>query len=200
MSHTRFLALNLCLAALALAGMGFHRLQNRGALIGGGIAPVKSAWLVYALSQFFILPGFLLMASSLPLAERLLLGMVFWSFVLRAPLEGWLLYVVRGWRCAYGITHDLCCLVLAAVGGALALARGAGGRAPAAGFALLAITLACEAFFAWRFSRLASPNDGVYFAAAVPRFAAVNRMTALALAVLLPATAAYLLLLRRSLP
>ena len=200
MSHLTYLELCLSLALLALAGMFFHRLQNRGALIGGKISSMKSIWLVCALSQFFILPGFLLLTSIFPRPEYQLLGIVFWSFVLRALLEGWLLYVVRGWRCAYGITHDLCCFVLTVAGGALALQRGREGRAAAAGFSLLAATLACEALFAWRFSRLASPNDGVYYAAATPRFSAVNRMTGLALAFFLPATAGYLLLLWRMFP
>jgi hypothetical protein len=52
---------------------------------------------------------------------------------------------------------------------------------------LLQITLFAEMFMAWEFSKLASPAEGIYFAADTPHFRLVNMASWIAVATGYPA-------------
>lgn len=198
MVSTALNPLFITLAALAAGIAGFARAQNRGRFTGGPISLPKTLWLGYALAMFYVLPWFLWRGGPLSPPDRRLFGVIFFWFALRAPIEGWMIYARRSWRCGYGIGHDLIALGVLLTGAALAFRRD-GINAPLAPWAaLLAATLAIEAYFAWRFSRVASPADGTYYAAHEPRFHRINRLTWGALALLAPGLLALLLLHRRA--
>ncbi|MEN9362179.1 MAG: hypothetical protein RL095_3714 [Verrucomicrobiota bacterium] len=175
--------LRLSILALYLACVAAGLWQNAvPGRLGGAISIPKILWLATALSAFFLVPPLILREQPLaPRARRLL--QVFWaSWLLRAPLEAALLLGwAGGWRCVYGISHDLACL-------ALVMAALATRPAPALRSWLfwLAAVLCCEASFAWLFSLLIDPRSGVWFADASAAFARINLGTAACLALLLP--------------
>ena len=155
---------------VALATGGFAWRQNRGGLVGGPIAPVKAAWLAFALIMFYVVPGTLAASGRHGAGVRLLFGAVLVSFVLRGAIELWLLYARRGWKCIYGVSHDLAMAVVVLIGWRLAAGNSAM-DARALWFAqFLIIVLIVEAWLANGFSKLASPADGTYFADHSPRF------------------------------
>ena len=107
---------------------------------------------------------------------------------MRAPIELWIIFFTRGWRCAYGITHDLLTF------GLLAFLRWrmspelARGDSPALRvLTLLQITLFVEMIMAWEFSKLASPAEGIYFAADTRHFRFVNLVSWIAVTIGYPA-------------
>jgi hypothetical protein len=165
----------LCLGA----GLWQNAVPGR---LGGAISWPKILWLATALSAFFLVPPLILREQPMnPRARRLL--QIFWtSWLLRAPLEAALLLGwAGGWRCAYGISHDLFCLGLIV---AALITRPA---PPLRSWLLwLAACLCCEATFAWLFSQLIDPRSGVWFADASAAFARINLGTATCLTFLLP--------------
>ena len=105
---------------------------------------------------------------------------MFLSFAARGVVELVVLYLTRDWRCIYGISHDAFTALLA-----LALAACARPATPldrrALRFVPILLTmLAVEAYFAWRFSLIASPAQGIYFAANAPEFQSLNDLTVIA--------------------
>lgn len=149
--------------------------QNRGGVVGGPISLPKVLWLNLTLTVFFGLPAVLWRDAALSPALRALWGWLLLSFVLRAVVELYLIYVTITWKCVYGISHDFFTLALAGVlRAALPAAGPADGRALAFVW-LYAAVLLVEAGMAKAFSRLADPKDGVYFASDDERFRRVNR-------------------------
>lgn len=147
--------------------------QNRGGVVGGPISLPKVLWLNLTLTVFFGLPAVLWRDAALSPATRALWGWLLLSFVLRAVVELYLIYVTITWKCVYGISHDLFQLGLAV---ALAAAVPAGADPRARAFLwLYGAVLLVEAGMARAFSLLADPKDGIYFASDDARFLRVNR-------------------------
>lgn len=162
--------------------------QNHLAVVGGPISMAKTLWLNYMLIAMYVVPFFLWRESTLAPETRSLFGWLFASFALRAPIEFWIIFFTRGWRCGYGITHDLLTV------GLLAFLRWRMSRdvarhdsAALRVATLLQITLFVEMFMAWEFSKLASPGAGIYFAADTPHFRIVNLASWVAVAIGYPA-------------
>jgi hypothetical protein len=144
----------------------------------------KTLWLNYMLIAMYIVPFFLWQEKTLAPATRSLFGWQFASFALRAPIELWIIFFTRGWRCAYGIAHDVLTFGLLAIlrwrmSPELARRDFAALRV----LTLLQITLFVEMFMAWEFSKLASPAEGIYFAADTPHFRFVNLASWIAVAI-----------------
>jgi hypothetical protein len=176
------------IAVLSAASAVFAWRQNHFAVVGGPISIAKTLWLNYMLIVMYIVPFFLWRDKTLALATRNLFGCLFGSFALRAPLELWIIFFTRGWRCAYGITHDLLTLGLM-----IYLRRRMSPElarrdvTPLRVATLLQITLLVEMFMAWEFSKLASPAQGIYFAADTQHFRLVNVASWIAVAIGYPA-------------
>lgn len=166
----------LCsVGVLAAATALFAWRQNHAGGVGGPISAAKTLWLNYMLVAMYVVPFFLWRDDTLAPATRRLFGGIFMSFALRAPIELWIIFFTRAWRCGYGIAHDLLTIGLIAIlrrsmrpevakrdSGAMRVAT------------VLQITLLVEICMAWEFSRLASPAQGIYFAADTPHFRVVN--------------------------
>jgi hypothetical protein len=163
------------IAALSAATALFAWRQNHAGVVGGPISAAKTLWLNYMLVAMYVVPFFLWRDGTLAPATRRLFGWTFISFALRAPIELWIIFFTRAWRCGYGITHDIVTIGLIEILrrriSADAAQRDSGAIRVAT---LLQITLAIETFMAWEFSRLASPGQGIYFAADTPHFRVVN--------------------------
>ena len=179
--HRRLVATIAAVAALT-ALFGWR--QNHGAVVGGPISTAKTLWLGYAIVMFYVVPIFLWRDTALDARVRRLFAWVTASFLARGVLELWIIYFTRGWRCEYGIAHDaftlLLVLMLRPSAGSVREARS---RHALAFATLLQITLVVEAFMAWSFSRLASPAEGIYFAADTAHFTFVNRASWIAVAI-----------------
>ena len=179
--HRAFIGAIVGIAALT-ALFGWR--QNQGSAVGGPISVAKTFWLGYALVMFYVVPLFLWRDGALDPHVRRIFGWVAASFAVRAVVELWVIYFTRGWRCEYGMAHDVLTLLLI-----VALRRDARGlpdersRDALALATLLQLTLVIEAFMAWSFSKLASPAEGIYFAADTDHFAFVNRASFLAVGV-----------------
>jgi hypothetical protein len=176
------------IAVLSAASAVFAWRQNHLAVVGGPISMAKTLWLNYMLIAMYVVPFFLWREKTLAPATRSLFGWLFASFAVRAPIELWIIFFTRGWRCGYGITHDLLTVGLLAflrrrMNPELARRESAALRVAT----LLQITLFVEMFMAWEFSKLASPAEGIYFAADTPHFRVVNSASWIAVAVGYPA-------------
>ena len=148
----------------------------------------KTLWLNYMLIAMYIVPFFLWREKTLAPETRRSFGWLFASFALRAPLELWIIYSTRGWRCAYGITHDLLTVgLLASLRWRMNPESAVRDFAALRILTLLQITLFVEMFMAWEFSKLASPAEGIYFAADTPHFRFVNLASWIAVAIGYPA-------------
>ncbi len=168
----------------------FARHQNRRNAVGGPISLPKMLWLNYALLVFVVLPFCLWRNSSFSPAARTLFGCVFALFALRGVVELWVLYFTRGWKCIYGILHDF--LVLAAIVSVGVELNPASDLRALQFAALMGVSLCVEAFMAWQFSKLASPAQGIYFAADTEHFRFVNRASWIAVALGYPVMGALL--------
>ena len=102
----------LAVAAIAIAAVAFHILQNQLALTGGGIAWPKSAWLGCTILFWFVLPALLVSDARLTAAWRAPFIALLALMCLRGVVELWMLYVSHNWSPFYGIGHDLVCLAL----------------------------------------------------------------------------------------
>jgi hypothetical protein len=164
-----------CVVALSATTALFAWRQNHVGGVGGPISAAKTLWLNYVLVAMYVVPFFLWRDGRLAPATRRIFGWTFMSFALRAPIELWIIFFTRAWRCGYGIAHDILTIGLITIlrrsishdvaqrdSGSLRVAT------------LLQLTLAVEIFMAWEFSRLASPAQGIYFAADTPHFRIVN--------------------------
>jgi hypothetical protein len=176
------------MAVLSAASTVFAWRQNHLAVVGGPISIAKTLWLNYMLIAMYVVPFFLWRKKTLAPATRSLFGWLFASFALRAPIELWIIFFTRGWRCAYGITHDLLTASLLVflrwrMSPELARRESAALRVAT----LLQITLFVEMLMAWEFSKLASPAEGIYFAADSPHFQVVNVASWIAVAIGYPA-------------
>jgi hypothetical protein len=164
-----------CVVALSAVTALFAWRQNHVGGVGGPISAAKTLWLNYMLVAMYVVPFFLWRDQTLAAATRRIFGWTFMSFALRAPIELWIICFTRAWRCGYGIAHDILSIGLIAI-----LRRSISHdvaqrdlRAIRVAM-LLQITLAVEILMAWEFSRLASPAQGIYFAADTPHFRIVN--------------------------
>ena len=157
--------------AAATALFGWR--QNKGGVVGGPISLPKILWLNLTLTVFFGLPFALWRETSLSPGMNALWGWLLLSFVLRAVIELYLIYVTISWKCLYGITHDLFSLALAVALRAGITPQPSDQKALAFLWVYAAVLLV-EAGMAKAFSRLADPKDGIYFASQEERFKRVN--------------------------
>lgn len=195
----------LWFGAVIVVGIGtlFAKRQNSAgrAPMGGAISRAKQVWLVWAVYVWFVATPVLAFAPIFPSPARIVLGAFSGFMLLRGLIELVMLFVTKNWRPPYGIAHDVACVVLL-LGGLVWIA---GHDEPVGGWALaylgvLTVSLMLETYYAFAFHGLVqgrtTGDDGVWFAdAADPRFARINRITALANAPLLLFMAAFLIAL-----
>lgn len=144
----RFVAL-ASVAAMAVAAIVFHMLQNRLSLTGGGIAWPKSLWLGCAILYWLVLPALLAADTRLRPAWRMPFAALLTLMGLRGLIELWMLYVSHNWSPFYGIAHDLLCLVTL-WGLALRAALGGGVHKTALVHAIATgLLFIPEMYFAW---------------------------------------------------
>lgn len=179
----------IAIGVVTAASFSFGWVQNTLHPVGGEISLAKVLWLNLTLLVFYVVPFWLWRDASLEPQARSIFGWVLASFALRAPVELYIIYFTRRWRCEYGIAHDLLTLLL--VCGLAWRRRGtiASGNESATGIfiPLLQVTLIVEMFMAWEFHKVASPANGTYFAAPTAEFNLVNRASWVAVALLYPA-------------
>src|SRR5258708_30393014 len=119
----------------------------------------KTLWVNYRVIGMDIVLFFLGREKNLAAATRSLFGWLFASFALRAPIELWIIFFTRGWRCAYGITHDLLtCGLLAFLRWRMSPELARRESAALRVMTLLQITLFVETFMASGSPHLASPS------------------------------------------
>lgn len=181
----------LYILAVTTASLVFGWAQNTFHPVGGAISVAKILWLNLTLLIFYVVPFWLWREPALDARLRSLFGLVLASFAIRAPIELYIIYRTRLWRCEYGLAHDLFTLLLVTW---FAWRRPGIGeirdRSGAGAFiALLQLTLLVEMFMAWEFRKVASPAAGIYFAAPTAEFNVVNRASWIAVAILYPALA-----------
>src|SRR5580704_15761817 len=143
------------IGVLSVASAVFAWRQNHLAVVGGPISIAKTLWLNYMLIAMYVVPFFLWRDKTLAPEMRRVFGWLFASFALRAPIELWIIFFTRGWRCGYGITHDVLTIGLLIflrwrMGPVLARREYVALRVAT----LLQITLCVEMFMAWEFSKL----------------------------------------------
>jgi hypothetical protein len=105
----------------------------------------------------------------------------FAGFILRAIIELPVMVFTNGWRCGYGIGHNVLMLTLLWLAGGGGIYRW-----------LLSLVLVAESLNAWLFAQAADPRAGTYFAGDSTAFNSINRITWIELAVLTPLLIAWL--------
>lgn len=156
----------------------FYGWQNQYGVVGGGISLAKALWLATALVSLFLIPGWLWRDGNLSRIERTRYGVFFAGYVLRAVIEMPLLLFTYEWRCWHGIAHNATMLAL------LWFMRR--GRNEAKFDGLLTLVILAESLNAWMFSKVGSPQTGIYFADASLAFARINIITWIELSILIP--------------
>src|SRR5258708_29258683 len=118
----------------------------------------KTLWVNYRVIGMDIVLFFLGREKNLAAATRSLFGWLFASFALRAPIELWIIFFTRGWRCGYGVTHDLLTIgLIAFLRWRMSPDPGRRDFSALRVVTLLQITLFVEMFMPLEFRRLASP-------------------------------------------
>lgn len=175
---------------LLLAGCtAFGWMQNHRNVVGGAISLPKVLWLNLAIASFLVVPAFLWLDAHVSLQVRQLYGWFLAGFAMRAVIELPVIYFTHGWRCAYGITHDVIMMALVLIlwrrtqrmTGLNQSTKLAGLFAP-----LLLFVLACEILNAWLFSRVANPQIGIYYASSSDVFHTINLVTWIEVAAIYP--------------
>lgn len=149
--------------------------QNHSTAVGGPTGLANAFWLNLTVIVFLVVPAVLWRASGLHGDLRLLFALGFALFAIRVAVELPILYLTTAWRCLYGIAHDLSVFGILLVG--YVICRERIGPAQQKGAIVLGLYLAlllAEACFAWQFSLLADPAQGIYFAADTPHFSLLN--------------------------
>lgn len=109
-------AILAAIALLAAAAAVFYQAQNTLQPVGGNISIVKLLWLAGAILLWGMLPLMLLADRRLGLSLRRAFAVLAALMLVRAVVEGWMLYVTLDWSPWYGIAHDaLCAVVLLAL-------------------------------------------------------------------------------------
>lgn len=183
--------------AVFIAILGFGFLQNRFGFTGGPISAAKALWLAYTVQVFLVVPFLLWRCDIYSARVRNIFGAVFVSFAVRAVIELYILYFTRAWECIYGITHNLFTFALTIVLLGRVMNPSRPDRRVLGFIPILLCTLLVECFMAWQFSRLASPNDGIYFAADTEHFRRVNLWSWIAVSIGYPALFYFLWITRK---
>ena len=178
--HTFDIVFILCLQPL---GPLFRLVQNRLKPPGGAISLIKAFWLVYAITLWMIVPGFvfvrLFMSAFFDWPPAVFTGLLVLSMSLRGILEMYLCYVSRTWKVRYGITHDFFQLALVLIFFVYLIFA----RVEIFffyGLAVLTIlSLLTESLFVkWFYAATGGPEKGVYFVSDAPEFDRINSRTA----------------------
>lgn len=149
--------------------------QNMAGGLGGPASLAQVLWLNLTVLVFLVMPLLWWRWSGVHPDLRLLFAIGFAAFFARTLIEMPVLYLTTGWRCLYGIVHDLSVFTVLSVGYLRCRQRlGRPDRLGEGFLGLYLVLLVAEAAFAWTFSQLASPAAGVYFAADTPHFAQLN--------------------------
>jgi hypothetical protein len=149
--------------------------QSVAGTLGGPTSLAQALWLNLTILVFLVMPLLWWRWSAVHPDLKILFAIGFAAFFLRILVEMPVLYLTAGWRCLYGIGHDLAVFLILAVGYVRCRRRlGRSDRLGEGFLGLYLVLLVAEAGFAWTFSQLASPAAGVYFAADTPRFAQLN--------------------------
>ena len=90
--------------------------QKTGARIGGSIALSKHLWLFYTIYTWFFLLNFILLRVDINPVLGLYLKIFSVLFLVRAPVELFMLFVSKNWTPPLGIAHDLICFVVLLAG------------------------------------------------------------------------------------
>jgi hypothetical protein len=175
----------------------FALLQNHLGFTGGPISNAKTLWLSYALQMFLVVPFCFWRCDAYSANVRRIFGAVFLSFAIRGLIELYILYFTRAWECIYGISHDLFTFALVVVLLKKVSNPSAQDRRALRFVPILLCTLIVECFMAWQFSRLASPADGIYFAADTEHFRLVNLWSWIAVGIGYPALLSFLWITRK---
>ncbi len=170
------------IALLLLSGVLFHVLQNRLNLIGGAIALAKLLWLGLAILLWLGLPLLLALDGRLSPWLRHAFAFLFVSMAARGIIELWMLYVSKNWSPAYGIAHDLLCIIGLLLCLALAWQAGEMRLHARVGLHGLITTLLFipEIYFAWymRSNFHTKGGDAIYFVPDEAKHRRVLRITA----------------------
>lgn len=171
--------------AILLAGcLAFGWWQNAHGSVGGGISLAKTLWLFVAISGFLVIPVALWRTTKHRLWAWFAVG-----FAARALVELPLLLFTRAWRCEHGIAHDALMLGLLLFG---YLTLSEEDRSSRCFVPILGALLLFEMLNAWLFSRVARPEEGVYFAGDEAAFRMINAITWGEIALAFPALAVWL--------
>ncbi len=82
-----------------LSGFGFWFVQNDHLTTqGGGIAPVKAAWLMTCIFYWIFLPALLSKDQLVSPSLRMCYGVFLGNMLLRAVVELYLMYVTQSWH------------------------------------------------------------------------------------------------------
>ena len=94
-------------AALVVLAVVFYPLQNTGVMPGGQVAPVKVAWLAYAILIWYLLPVLLLCDARISATVRIAVSVLLVSMLSRGFVELYMMYVTTNWHPWMGIAHNL---------------------------------------------------------------------------------------------
>lgn len=176
------LACWLLIAILVLGAIGFSRLQNRLGMIGGEIALPKAAWLMLAIFMWLGLPLLLVLDARSPHFLGSLFGFIFISMALRGIIELWMLYGPKNWSPAYGIAHDVFCMLGMGAYWLLGWQAGEVAQAPMLALHGVVSTLLFipEIWFAWYMRKHfhTKGGDAIYFVPDEEKHRRVLRVTA----------------------
>jgi hypothetical protein len=93
--------------ALVVLAVVFYPLQNAGVMPGGQVAPVKVAWLAYAIMIWYLIPALLLCDARISATVRLAVAVLLVSMLSRGLVELYMMYVTMSWHPWMGIAHNL---------------------------------------------------------------------------------------------
>jgi hypothetical protein len=179
-------ALAAVLALLAVVAVVFYERQNTGEYTGGAISLPKMLWLSYALAAWFVVPFFLWRDERLAAAVRRMFGVFWMLMILRGVYELPLLYIVKHWHPAYGISHDLLCMAAILCARQSLPPLDVVNRRAVGYSTSLIVGLAAEVAFAGMFLQTGAHQQGVYFASAAAQWGYINLATMAALAFVCP--------------
>lgn len=97
----------VALGTIVVSALAFFPLQNAGVLPGGQVAPVKMAWLAYAILIWYLLPGLILFDARISPTVRLAVTVLLVSMLARGVVELYMMYVTANWHPWMGIGHNL---------------------------------------------------------------------------------------------
>ena len=178
--------LSIVLLLWAAAGIVFYVAQNAGSQTGGPISLPKMLWLAYAICAWFLVPPLVWSDQSIGSNVRRIFA-VFWiAMLIRGVLELIMIYGVGHWHPAYGISHNLLCLILLLAARRSATPSDVRSRRAFRFSGTLIVALLVETAFAAMFMQTGSHEKAIYFASTAVQWTLINYVTWAALAFFYP--------------